>query len=128
MLFRLWYHACQLVPLILLTMVAGHFFAGDLWSARIANGGVFLLVALGLVGAALGVKLGIGGITTACPKCGKPAEWVSPAKHYLATDCEECRLIGGRPLLDPWPRFLHEFYEDVMDDELAEEEFNAWKE
>ena len=51
-------------------------------------------------------------IHSACPKCGQPAEWVYPAKGYVAIDCNECGLLGGRPWRDLSPRVLDEFYEE----------------
>lgn len=118
MLFRIWYHAGQLALLGFALTAAGMMFNRTSFLLPI---GVSIILPLGILGAILGIVWCTLGIRTACPQCRKPGYWVSPAKSVLAVDCEQCGLVGGNPAWDVRPRFLHEYYEPVDDEEVAEQ-------
>ncbi|MFM7739414.1 MAG: hypothetical protein ACKO9H_08430 [Planctomycetota bacterium] len=109
MLFRGWYHACQLGLFGFAITFFG--FAVPAFQSLITVG-VWIITPLGLTGAILGLLLVTRGIRSACPLCGKAASWTSPAKKVLAIDCHNCGLVGGNPVRDRRPRELHEYDEE----------------
>jgi hypothetical protein len=117
MLFRIWYHTGNLGLLGLALTAAGTMFNRTSFLLPV---GIAIIAPLGIVGAILGIIWCTLGLRSACPRCGAPADWVSPAKSIIAVDCEHCGLVGGNPMWNLVPRTLNEFYEDDEDDEDEE--------
>ncbi|MCA8987707.1 MAG: hypothetical protein KDA78_08715 [Planctomycetaceae bacterium] len=109
MLFRGWYHACQLAEISFPLIVVGIFLPTS-W--HVSEIGICMIIPIGLVGAVLGIIWTITGIRSACPLCSTPGYWVVPAKRYLAMDCPDCGLVGGCVHRDLHPRTLSEFTDD----------------
>jgi hypothetical protein len=114
MLFRGWYHACQLGLIGFAIVMLGAAIPG--WRL-LTTVGMCIVAPLGIIGAMLGVLLVTRGIRSACPLCGTSAYWTSPAQSVIAVACQECGLVGGNPAWDARPRKLHEYDDnDASDD------------
>ena len=120
MLFRLWYHACQLAILAILGGMIG----------LVANVPVlvdavtWVTVPVGVAGAVLGVIGVTTGIRSACPNCGRKSTWLY-ARRFLGIDCDHCGIYGGYPMAHIVP-----FKVEVVDPTEAEQpndSFEEWK-
>jgi hypothetical protein len=111
-MFRVWYHACQLAVAALALACVG---AAVPMLSLLRTIGLWVFVPVGIAGALLGILGVTCRIRSGCPVCGKAANWVGPAKHVLAVDCEKCGLVRGNPLKDLRPRVLRELYEGDND-------------
>ena len=107
MLFRAWYHTCQLAVIGFVMTFAGLLLPPP-WEI-LSQIGIWIVVPICVLGALLGIAGVVFGIRTACPICGLTAYWTSPAKNTLAIDCPKCGLVGGKPVWNMKPRVLDEF-------------------
>ena len=111
-MFRAWYHACQLASAAAVMALVGTAIPR---LSVLRTIGLWVFIPVGIAGALLGILGVTCGIRYGCPVCGKAANWVGPAKHVLAVDCEKCGLVGGNPLKGLRPRILKELYEGGSD-------------
>ncbi len=103
MLFRIWYHCCQLAILAMLAV----FFGMTLNLALLVDVARWVLLPIGTVGILLGLLGVTTGMRTACPKCGRKASWIY-ARKFLGIHCGGCGIYGGYPMLHLLPFKVYE--------------------
>jgi hypothetical protein len=107
MLFRIWYHACQvcLLGFYLVFAGIGGMFVFE-WLGLLVPIGFVLLAPVCIFSVLLcPVWYFLGGINSACPLCGANSYWLMD-RSLVLTECEECGLVGGAPLWNLVPEVI----------------------
>jgi hypothetical protein len=99
MFFRLWFlYLVKLGFLGFAIVFLGFLIPPEPWGDAVFRSGLFLIIPIGVIGAAIGIWLCISN-RIRCPLCGKLGRFVTIGRSHPAVDCLNCGVVYPRNLL-----------------------------